>query len=74
MHIGVAHAAGLHLNQNFFRIGLGALDVFKCERLFEIVEDGGSHSHPFAVSLVDGGGPVEDGLAIFRCVGAKLRA
>jgi hypothetical protein len=33
--------------------------------LFEIVEDGGSHSHPFAMSLVDGSGLVEDELAIF---------
>jgi hypothetical protein len=53
MHIGVADAAGLDLNQNFVRIQLGTLDVFKCERLFEIVEDGGSHSHPFDDGLVD---------------------
>jgi hypothetical protein len=33
--------------------------------LFEIVKDGGSHSHPFD------GGMIDDGLAIFRCVAAK---
>ena len=47
MHVGVADAAGFDSDQNFVRIRLGTLDVFKCERLFEIVEDGGSHSHPF---------------------------
>ncbi len=72
MHIGVADAAGLDLNQNFVRIQLGTLDVFKCERLFEIVEDCGSHSHPFDDGLVDVW--VVDGLAIFRCFDAKLRA
>jgi hypothetical protein len=46
----MAHAAGLDLNQNFVRIRLGTLDVFQCERLFEIVKDGGSHSHPFGMS------------------------
>jgi hypothetical protein len=47
----VADTAGFHLNQNFARIRLGTLDVFKCERLFEIVEDGGFHSHPFDIGL-----------------------
>jgi hypothetical protein len=47
MHIGVAHSAGLDPDQNFIRTRYGTFDVFKCERLFEIVQDGGSHSHPF---------------------------
>jgi hypothetical protein len=64
----MAHAAGLDLNQNFVRIRLGTLDVFQCERCFEIVKDGGSHSHPFD------GGMIDDGLAIFRCVDAKPKA
>jgi hypothetical protein len=49
VYVGMAHTAGFHLNQNFTRIRLGTLDIFKGERLFEIVEDGGSHSHPFGI-------------------------
>jgi hypothetical protein len=51
MQVRVAHSAGLDANQHFIRAGYRTLDFFKCKRLFEIVQDGGSHSHPFGERL-----------------------
>jgi hypothetical protein len=39
----MAHAASLHLDEHFMRVGLGPIDFFDSQRLSEFVQDGGFH-------------------------------
>src|SRR6516225_2006180 len=43
MHVRMAGAARIHLNQNFVAVGSWAIDVLERQRFSELAQDGGFH-------------------------------